>query len=145
MKLARLSLAALFLAATACSSVQQVRDPVQFLATNPAHIVVTYEDNSEVPVVEPRLRNDTIIGTWEGLSEPVALPLSRIQRVDAIQKDSKRTTLLIFALAGVTAAATYGFVRAVQDHGMICDYNRPTGPSIIDDAGQCYTSSGGGN
>jgi hypothetical protein len=135
MKPARVLLPALLLAVTACSSVQQVRDPAQFLATNPALIVVTYEDNSEVPISEPRLRNDTIIGTWEGLSEPVALPLSRIQRVDAIQKDTKRTTLLIVALAGATAVATYGFVRAVQDHGFICDYFRP-------DDRQCYISSG---
>jgi hypothetical protein len=136
MKLARLSLAALFLAGTACSSAQLVHDPVQFLATHPDLIVVTYDDNSEVPVAQPRLSHDTIIGTWDGLNEPVAVPLSHVQRVDAVQKDSKRTTMLIVGLVGITAVATYGFVRAVQDHGMICDATRP-------EDRQCYVSSGG--
>ncbi len=142
MKIARVFLAALFLASTACSSVQQVRDPAQFLATNPSLIVVTYEDNSEVPILEPRLRNDTIHGTWDGLNETVALPLSRVQRVDAIQKDSKRTTMLIVGLAAVGAAVTYGMVRAVTDHGMICDYSRPSGFSPGDEGQPCYVSSG---
>lgn len=142
MKSARLIMAALFLSGTACSSVQQVRDPVQFLATSPRHILVTYEDNSEVPVLEPRLRNDTIIGMWDGLSEEVALPLNRVQRIDAIQKDSKRTTMLVIGLLSVTAAATYGFVRAVQDHGEICDYSRQ-GAIDFSPGGElvCYRSS----
>lgn len=134
MKVARVALAALFVAGTACSSVQQVRDPVQFLATHPDLIVVTYDDNSEVPVAQPRMSHDTIIGTWDGLNEAVALPMSHVRRVDAIQKDSKKTTMFILGLVGVTAAATYGFVRVVQDNGMICDYNRP-------DDRQCYISS----
>ena len=134
MKVERLMLTALFLAAVACSSVQQVRDPVAFLATNPDQILVTYEDRSEVPVAEPRLVNDTIVGTWDGLAEPVALPLSRVARIDAIQKDKKKTALLIGGLVAVTAAAAYGLSRASNDTGQICDFNRP-------EDRQCYNNS----
>lgn len=136
MRLSHMPLVALVLGTVACSSVQQVRDPVGFLATHPALIVVTYDDYSEVPVAQPRLDHDTIFGTWEGLNEPVALPLSHVRRVDAVQRDSRRTTLLVLGLVGATAVTTYGFVRAVTDHGMICDYFRPEGR-------QCYVSSDG--
>jgi hypothetical protein len=120
----RLTLAAL-VAAVACSSVQPVHDPAAFLATRPNQILVTYEDRSEIPVATPTLRNDTIIGTWEGLGEPVALPLNRVARIDAIQKDRKKTILLISGLVAVTAATAYGLARASEDHGQVCDFTRP--------------------
>jgi hypothetical protein len=124
MKLARLFLAALFLGATACSSVQQVRDPVQFMATRPDLVVVTYDDRSEVPVAQPEVRGDTLFGTWQGLSEPVAVPLDRVQRIDAIQRDSKRTTLLIVGLTTASTVMAYGFTRLTSNSGVICSWDR---------------------
>lgn len=135
MKLARLFLAALFLGATACSSVQRVRDPVQFMATRPDLVVVTYDDRSEVPVAQPEMRGDTLFGTWQGLSEPVAVPLNRVQRIDAVQRDSKRTTLFIVSLVAATAVTAWGLSQAVFDTGISCDFNRP-------EDRQCYISSG---
>jgi hypothetical protein len=142
MKMQRLSLTAALLAAVACSSVQQVRDPAAFLATNPTQILVTYEDRSEVPVAMPKLRNDTIVGTWDGLSEPVALPLNRISRIDAVQKDTKKTALFIGGLVAVTAATAYGLSRESTDYGEVCDYNRPGGGGNFQEfAGPCYRTS----
>jgi hypothetical protein len=143
MKLARLSLTALFLGALACSSVQQVRDPVQFMATRPDLVVVIYDDRSEVPVAQPEMRGDTLFGTWQGLSEPVAVPLSQVQRIDAIQRDSKRTTLLIVGLATAGAVMTYGFSRLTANSGIFCSWDRG-----VDDRGdsgdlareRCFTS-----
>ena len=125
MKLARLFLAALFLGATACSSVQQVRDPVQFMATRPDLVVVTYDDRSEVPVAQPEMRGDTLFGTWQGLSEPVAVPLSQVHRIDAMQRDSKRTTLLIVGLVAAGAVTAWGLSQTVFNSGIACDYTRP--------------------
>jgi len=133
MKLARLSLTALFLGGVACSSVQTVRNPAQYFATNPAMVVVIYNDNSEVPVANPQMRGDTVVGTWQGLDEAVAVPLSDVQRIDAVQKDPRKTATFIAALVGLAAVTTYGFVRAVHSSGEICDFFRP-------EDRQCYIS-----
>lgn len=135
MKLARLALAALFLGGTACSSVQTVRNPAQFMATRPDLVVVTYDDNSEVPISQPQMRGDTVVGTWQGLNEPIAVPMNQVKRLDAIQKDSKRTTLLIAGLVAAAAVTAYGFSLASTDYGIICDFYRP-------EDRQCYISSG---
>lgn len=135
MKLARLALAVLFLGGLACSSLQTVRDPNAFMATNPDLVVVIYNDNGEVPVAKPQFRGDTLVGQWAGLNEPISVPMDQIQRIDAVQKDPKKTTLFIVSLIAATAVTTYGFTRAVQNHGQICDYFRP-------EDRQCYISSG---
>lgn len=135
MKVARLFLTAMFLAAGACSSVQAVHDPARFFAdAHPDYVVVTYTDHSEVPVANPQMHGDTLVGEWRGLGEPVAVHMDEIQRIDAMQKDSRKTTLFVVALIGAAAVTAYGFSRAVQDHGEICDNTRP-------EDRQCYVSS----
>lgn len=144
MKVARVFMTGIFLGGMACSSVQSVRDPAKFFAdARPSYVVVTYTDNSEVPVANPQMRGDTLVGEWRGLGEPVAVHMDEVQRIDAVQKDSRKTTLFVAAMVGVAAVTAYGLYRAVSDHGEICDYNRPTGNTQGDDAGQCYVSSGG--
>jgi hypothetical protein len=61
--------------------------------------------------------------------------MSEVQRLDAMQKDPKKTTLFVAALVAATAVTAYGFSRATQDTGQICDYFRP-------EDRQCYISSG---
>lgn len=134
MKLARLALAGLFMAGTACSSVQTVQNPAQYLTTNPEMVVVIYNDNGEVPVAKPVMRGDTLYGEWAGLNEPIKVPMDQVQRIDAVQKDPKKTALFVTGLVAAAVVTTYGFSRAVQDHGSICDYFRP-------DDRQCYVSS----
>jgi hypothetical protein len=128
-------LAALFLGAVACSSVQTVHNPAQFFSTaRPEMVVVIYDDNSEVPVASPQMKGDTVVGEWLGLNEPVSIPMDQVQRIDAIQKDPKKTTLFIAGLVAAAAVTTYGFVIKHQDSGQICDFFRP-------DDRQCYISS----
>lgn len=126
MKLARIALATLFIAGTACSSVQTVRDPAQFMATRPDVVVVVFDDGSEMPIAQPQMRGDTVVGTWQGLNEPVVAPLSQLRRVDAIQKDSKRTALLVLGLATASSVMTYGFTRLTTNSGVICSWDRGT-------------------
>lgn len=135
MKLARVSLTALFLGSIACSSVQTVRNPEHFFSTtHPPVVVVVYNDNGEVPIAQPTMKGDTIVGIWDGLNEPISVPMDQVQRIDAVQKDPRKTTLFVAALIGAAAVTTYGFTRAVQDTGVICDFFRP-------EDRQCYTSS----
>lgn len=124
MRHARLVGAALVLGALACSSVQTVRDPAQFMAGRPDFVLVVFNDGSEMPVAQPQIRGDTLFGTWQGLNEPVVAPLSQLRRVDAIQRDSKRTTLLIVGLAAASGVMTYGFSRAFTNTGVVCSWDR---------------------
>lgn len=142
MKVQRFTASALLLAAVACSSVQTVKDPAAFMATHPEQVLVIYEDRSEVPIADPKLRNDSIIGTWDGLGEPVALPMSRISRIDAVQKDTKRTVLFIGGLAATTGLTIWGLSQTTTDYGEVCDYNRPGGGGNFQEfAGPCYRTS----
>lgn len=121
----RVSLAAVLLGSAACRSVQPVMQPSQFIPrANPEVVIVTYNDNSEVPVAQPRMSGDTLLGTWQGLGEPVAVPMSQVQRIDAVQRDRKRTTLLIAGLTAVTAAGVYALIQATSGSD-VCDYGRP--------------------
>lgn len=107
--------------------------------------MVVYNDGGEVPVADPKMRGDTIVGTWYGLGEPVEVPMNEVQWIGAMQKDPRKTTLFVAALVGAAAVTTYGLTRAIQNHGEICDYARfagaPPGSSPLDDNGGCYRSS----
>lgn len=120
----RVPLAAFLLSTVACTSVQQVREPAQFIPqTKPDVVVVFYHDNAQVPVAEPRISGDSLIGTWAGLGEPVAVPLSQVARIDAVQRSKKRTTFLIAGLTAVTAAGIYALVQASTGGRRVCDYS----------------------
>lgn len=126
MKSVRVPLAVILLGSAACRSVQPVMEPSQFIPqANPTLVIVTYKDNSEVPVAQPRVSGDTLLGTWQGLDEPVAVPLNQVQRIDALQRDRKRTTLFIAGLTAFTAAGVYALIQATTG-GDNCDYGRPT-------------------
>ena len=58
----------------------------------------------------------------------------QVQRIDAVQKDPKKTAMFVVGLVAAAAVTTYGFSRAVHDYGVICDYFRP-------EDRQCYVSS----
>jgi hypothetical protein len=107
---------ALLLGAVGCATVRPVLQPAQFIpGTNPDVILVVYNDNSEVPVAKPRLVGDTLVGTWVGVGEAVAVPLSQIQRIDAKQRSAKRTALLIAGVAILAASGTYAIVRVTDN------------------------------
>jgi hypothetical protein len=115
--------AAVLLGSMACVVVQPVRQPAQFIPANtPEIVVVTYTDNSVVPVSKPHMSGDTLVGTWAGLGEPVAVPLRDVQRIDAKQKSPKRTAMLVAGVTALGAGFTYALVR-VTTSGKNCDYS----------------------
>lgn len=60
-------------------------------------------DNSFVPVDHPQVVGDTLKGMWAGLSEPVTIPFSQIQTVQAKMPNTKRT-IMLFSVVGLAAA-----------------------------------------
>lgn len=112
-----MALAALLLGGVAgCVSVQAVQQPAEFIPrVKPDVVVVIYKDNSQVAVAKPRVIGDTLVGTWVGLGEPVAVPWSDVQRIDAKQRSGKRTALLIAGVALMAAGGTYAIVRVTDN------------------------------
>lgn len=108
----RVPLLAVLLTSAACSSLQPVREPVQYIPTvNPDLVYVTFHNRAQVPLARPRVSGDSLIGTLQGLSRPWGVPLSQVQVVEAMQRDKKRTTLLIAGLGVVTVAGAYAFAK----------------------------------
>jgi hypothetical protein len=124
MKDARLSLLAALAASAGCSTLQPVGDPARFISeARPQVVYATHTSGAVVAVARPRVSGDTLLGTREGLSLPVALPLSQVERVEAVQRDKKRTTLMIVGVTAVTA--TLGILVAQAGAGEACDYSLP--------------------
>jgi len=120
----QMSLAALLLGGVGCASVRPVLQPSQFFnqAKKPDIVVVTYKDNSQVPVAKPSMSGDTLVGTWAGLGEPVAVRLNELQRIDARQRSVARTTVLVVGIVGLTAASVYTIRKVATAGGRVCDY-----------------------
>jgi hypothetical protein len=114
--------AAVVLGSVGCMVVQPVRQPAQFIPQqHPDIVVVTYNDNSQVPIARPQISGDSVIGTWAGLGEPVGVPLSQVQRIDAKQKSTSRTAMMVAGIGALGAGFTYAIVR-VTGNGKNCDY-----------------------
>ncbi len=98
--------------ATACTAVATVRRPAQFIASKAPQIVwVTTADNSQVALLSPRVRADTLGGLAEGVHY-VEIPLSNVQSMRARQAAPRRTLLLMggltLALGTLVASASSG-------------------------------------
>ena len=136
MRLMQLPLAGLLVGAVGCATVQPIREPSQFIPqAKPNLVVVIYNDNSQVPVSEPRMSGDTLFGTWLGVGDPVAVPLSQVRRIDAVQRDKKRTTLMIAGVTLLAAGGVYALAIAGKS-GHACDltYKPPT----VSERDYCY-------
>lgn len=102
---------------SACMTVRPVPAPAQFIPqSNPPLVYVTYTDNSIVPVAQPKISGDTLVGTWAGLSEPVAIPFHQIQLVQAKQPARGRTRLLIAGIVAFTAAGVYAIQQLTGNY-----------------------------
>jgi hypothetical protein len=127
----RLPLVALVLSSAGCATLQPVRDPAAFISqTNPQVVFATHKNGAVLAVAQPRLRGDTLLGMRQGLSLPVALPLSQVHSIQAIQRDKKRTTVLIAGAAALTATLGYLLVQARGGSGPSCDYSGVTGEPL---------------
>jgi hypothetical protein len=112
MALNRVPLAGLLLAAAACSSVQKVQPAEYIPQHSPAIVWVTYNDQSFVPVAQPRIVGDSLLGTWQGLQEPVAISLKEIATVQAKLPSPKRTIILVGSLGVISTAVVYTLLTA---------------------------------
>jgi len=124
MTVMRLPLVATLLGAMACATVQPLRDPAQSISSlKPQVVYVTYKDNSKIPVTAPRVSGDSLYGTWQGVNEPVATPLSAVRLIESKQPNPKRTTALIAGVAALTAGAVWTFSLVTRGNGA-CDSAR---------------------
>ena len=89
--------------ATACTTVATVRQPAQFIASKAPQVVwVTRTDNSQVALLSPRVRADTLGGLADGVHY-VEMPLSKVQSMRARQAAPRRTLLLMGGITLVVA------------------------------------------
>jgi len=117
----RVPLVAVLLSSVGCVSLQQLREPAQFIAAeNPKVVYVTYKNRTVEGVAQPRVSGDSLFGALQGNpSHRVAVPLSQVQLMRAKQPDRKRTIMLIAGLGVFTAANLYMFLRTGSD--VSCD------------------------
>lgn len=112
MAFTRVPLVGLLVAAVGCTSVKSVQPAEYIPQHSPPVVWVTYTDNSFVPVSQPRIVGDSLMGTWQGLQEPVAISLKEIQTVQAKMPNPKKTVILVGSLAVVATAVTYTLLTA---------------------------------
>jgi hypothetical protein len=117
------SLAAL-IGSVACTTLQPVSDPARYIAeVHPKVLYVTHASGAVVAVAQPRVSGDSLVGTREGLTSPVAVPLTEVERVEAMQRDKKRTTLVVVGLTTVTVmVGTLLAINSLGTEGETCDY-----------------------
>jgi len=120
MTIVRVPLLVVLLSSVGCATLQPLREPAQFIAKeNPKLVYVTYKNRSVVGVARPHVSGDSLFGTVQGQPAPVAVPLSHVQMIEAIQPDRKRTALLIAGLAAFTVSGVA--VLLLTGNGESCD------------------------
>jgi hypothetical protein len=124
MTVMRAPLAAALLGSVACASMQPVSDPALFIPqANPHVVYVTYTTGAMVGITQPRVSGDSLFGTLQGLSYQVAMPLSRVELMEAVQRDRTRTAWLIAGLAVATASGVWALSQTGA--GRSCDNALP--------------------
>lgn len=122
--LVRVLLPAILLGATGCVTLLPVRDPAQFIPTShPQVVFVTYVNRTRMYVTQPRVSGDSLFGTMQGQSNTVAVPLSQVRLIEAVQHSRKRTIWMIAALAVATASGAWALMHSGV--GEPCDYTLP--------------------
>lgn len=108
-------------AATACVSVRPVAAPEHFIpARQPEVVWVTTAQEEVIPVARPTVRDATITGTWLGLGDSVAVPLSHARLVHARQHDRRRTALLAVGVGAAAGLLVWRALAGNSGSGPIC-------------------------
>jgi hypothetical protein len=133
----RVPLLGLLLAVAGCMTVKRVQPAEYIPQHNPEVVWVTYTDQSFVPVSRPKIVGDSLLGTWQGLQEPVRISLKEIQTVQARLPAPKRTALL-FTVIGVSAAGALYTLATAGSGGHFYGCPRVKGTPLPDcpEAGQ---------
>jgi len=120
MTIVRVPLLVVLLSSVGCATLRPLREPAQYIAKeNPKVIYVTYKNRSVVGVAQPRVSGDSLYGTLQGQPARIAVPLSAVQLIEAVQPDGKRTALLIAGLTVFTVGGVYILLQTGKDES--CD------------------------
>jgi hypothetical protein len=126
MRIARVFAPLALLAALACSSLQPVADPFQFITeTKPPLVYVAYETGAVMVLNNPRVAGDSVIGTVPGESRSVALSRRQVQSVSTVRRHTGRTAMLIGGLVGAAGVVTYAVLINAKGDDAKCDYSDP--------------------
>jgi hypothetical protein len=107
-----------------CASIQPLRDPAQFIAeTAPPTVYVVHKNGALLTIGKPRVIGDSLVGTWEGVAQPLALRFDDLQRVEAVQRDKTRTIMLISGITVVGAVMGYFLTRETSDVRQPCGFD----------------------
>ena len=124
----RRATAAVLLSATlACYSVKRVSEPGQFIQTvHPENVWVAAENGEIFRLSGPQVKGDSVVGTVNGTTEPMALSIDGNNEVFARQKDPLKTLSLVGSIGLVSGLAVYGFL-AGGSGAEVCDNNPKQG------------------
>lgn len=101
----RLLTVVLLMSVTACTSMQPIARPAEYIRAERPERVRVIMDNGAVRALDnPTVFNDQLVGREPPLADSVALPLARIQRIETRQRSSSRTLWLGIGIAAVVAA-----------------------------------------
>lgn len=97
----------MLLLVTACSTMQPVAQPREFLQTRQPSVVWLSRDSEQtmLSMDAPRLIGDSIVGFVEG--EYMEIPLASVKGMQAKQYSRARTTGFMIGLAGLAVAALF--------------------------------------
>ena len=127
MPIARLALFVTVLGCLGCASLLPVRDPARFITeSSPPVVYVTHNNGALLTITHPRVRGDSLLGTWAAVSQPLALPLSHVRRIRAVQRDRTRTTLAIAGTSMIAVALGYLLTREVSESRQPCNFEGAT-------------------
>jgi hypothetical protein len=113
----------------ACSTLQPVATPQQFIPTaQPTRIWVTRSDNSTMMLEAPRLLGDTLVGFVGGRYQEMLLPQVRWMRVR--QPAPRRTTVLVAGLV-VLSAGLLAVLSGSGPNGGPAGGEDPSNPSSL--------------
>lgn len=111
----------LLVSATACVGMVRVKKPVDYFGiAHPKIVRVTNPDGSRFIMVGAHLENDTLMGFVQrasGIHQFEELSLTNISKVEAEQRDPKKTAVAISAGVIGFGAAWYALYRQAEKQG----------------------------
>ncbi len=109
---------------SACMSLQPIREPAQFIAaSHPRVVYVTATNRAQLAIELPRVSGDTLHGTWVANGAPIAVPLSRVERVEAPQRDGARTFAFAAGAVVVGGVLIYAIAQSSTGEDIGCSYH----------------------
>jgi hypothetical protein len=111
----------LVLAAGACTSMQTVKQPANYIeAASPKYIKITKSSGETVTMIGAHMSGDTVMGFVErpggAIGEFTELPITDVTQVQAQQYAHGKTLLAILGAVGAWSLITYGYVKVIESN-----------------------------